>query len=492
MRLDQLLSQIGLYFDRASGVDISDLTLDSRQVTEGSLFIAIQGSGTHGMTFVDQAIANGAAAILYDTWGGDIPRHVPALHVTGLQAQIGPLAHAFYGHPCQAMRVIGVTGTNGKTTTVHLIAQLADTLGLKAARIGTLGISIGSDKLVDSDRTTPDAITLAKIFSELRDREVDLVAMEVSSHALDQHRVDGIPFDIAVMTNLSRDHLDYHEDMESYGQAKARLFEDFDLKASVLNADDAFCQGLMKRLASSQLVTYGTSSSADFSIKAVEATSDGSLIDVSVHGALRQLKLPLLGDFNVENALAAVAVMTTIEPEKAEQVLSAISRLQTAPGRMECFQSPGSATVVVDYAHTPDALERALVTCRKHCQGKLWSVFGCGGDRDTGKRPLMGRIATELSDCVVLTSDNPRSEPPQAILNEIRAGMTKPPMREEIDRSMAIRFAVENASSNDYILIAGKGHESTQVIGQTIRPFSDRVEVARLFGLMDQEVQHAS
>ena len=492
MRLDQLLSQIGLYFDRASGVDIRDLTLDSRQVTEGSLFIAIQGSETHGMTFVDQAIANGAAAILYDAWGGDVPRHVPALHVTGLQAQIGPLAHAFYGHPCQAMRVIGVTGTNGKTTTVHLIAQLADTLGLKAARIGTLGISIGPEKLVDSDRTTPDAITLAKIFAELRDREVDLVAMEVSSHALDQHRVDGIPFDVAVMTNLSRDHLDYHEDMESYGQAKARLFEDFDLKAAVLNADDAFCQGLMKRLVSSHLVTYGTSSSADFSITAVEATSDGSLIDVSIHGALRQLKLPLLGDFNVENALAAVAVMTAIEPEKAEQVLSAMSRLQTAPGRMECFQSPGSATVVVDYAHTPDALEWALVTCRKHCQGQLWSVFGCGGDRDTGKRPLMGRIASELSDCVVLTSDNPRSEPPQAILNEIRAGMTKPPMREEIDRSMAIRFAVENASSNDYILIAGKGHESTQVIGQTIRPFSDRVEVARLFGLMDQEVQHAS
>ena len=492
MRLDQLLSQIGLYFDRASGVDIRDLTLDSRQVTEGSLFIAIQGSETHGMTFVDQAIANGAAAILYDAWGGDVPRHVPALHVTGLQAQIGPLAHAFYGHPCQAMRVIGVTGTNGKTTTVHLIAQLADTLGLKAARIGTLGISIGPEKLVDSDRTTPDAITLAKIFAELRDREVDLVAMEVSSHALDQHRVDGIPFDVAVMTNLSRDHLDYHEDMESYGQAKARLFEDFDLKAAVLNADDAFCQGLMKRLVSSHLVTYGTLSSADFSITAVEATSDGSLIDVSIHGALRQLKLPLLGDFNVENALAAVAVMTAIEPEKAEQVLSAMSRLQTAPGRMECFQSPGSATVVVDYAHTPDALERALVTCRKHCQGQLLSVFGCGGDRDTGKRPLMGLIASELSDCVVLTSDNPRSEPPQAILNEIRAGMTKPPMREEIDRSMAIRFAVENASSNDYILIAGKGHESTQVIGQTIRPFSDRVEVARLFGLMDQEVQHAS
>ena len=265
MRLDQLLSQIGLYFDRASGVDIRDLTLDSRQVTEGSLFIAIQGSETHGMTFVDQAIANGAAAILYDAWGEDVPKHVPALHVTGLQAQIGPLAHAFYGHPCQAMRVIGVTGTNGKTTTVHLIAQLADTLGLKAARIGTLGISIGPDKLVDSDRTTPDAITLAKIFSELRDREVDLVAMEVSSHALDQHRVDGIPFDVAVMTNLSRDHLDYHQDMESYGQAKARLFEDFDLKVAVLNADDAFCQGLMKRLASSHLVTYGTSSSADFS-----------------------------------------------------------------------------------------------------------------------------------------------------------------------------------------------------------------------------------
>ena len=492
MRLDQLLLRVGLYFDRGSGVDIRDMTLDSRQVTEGSLFIAIQGSDAHGMTFVDQAIANGAAAILYDAWNGDIPQHMPALQVAGLQAQIGPMAHAFYGYPCQAMRVIGVTGTNGKTTTVHLIAQLADTLGLKTARIGTLGISIGPDKLVDSDRTTPDAITLAKIFSELRDREVDLIAMEVSSHALDQNRVDGIPFDVAVMTNLSRDHLDYHKDMESYGQAKARFFEDFDLKASVFNTDDAFCQGLMKRLVSSHLVTYGTLASADFNIDAVEATTDGSLIDVSVHGALSQLKLRLLGDFNVENALAAVAAMTAIEPEKIEQVLSAVSSLQAAPGRMECFQSPGLATVVVDYAHTPDALARALMTCRKHCQGQLWSVFGCGGDRDTGKRPLMGRIASELSDFVVLTSDNPRSEPPQAILSEIRAGMTKPPMLEEIDRSLAIRSVVEKASPNDYVLIAGKGHESSQVIGQATLPFSDRVEVARLFGLMDQEVQHAS
>lgn len=492
MRLDQLLSQIGQYFDCASGVDVRDMTLDSRQVTEGSLFIAIQGSGTHGMNYVDQAIANGAAAILYDAWSRDVPRQVPALHVAGLQVQIGPLAHAFYGHPCKAMRVIGVTGTNGKTTTVHLIEQLADTLGLKAARIGTLGISIGPDKLVDSVRTTPDAITLAKIFSELRDREVDLVAMEVSSHALDQHRVDGIPFDVAVMTNLSRDHLDYHGDMESYGQAKARFFEDFDLKASVFNADDAFCRGLMKRLASSNLVTYGTSSSADFSIRAIEATTDGSLIDVSVHGALRQLQLRLLGDFNADNTLAAVAAMIAIEPEKAEQVLSAVSHLQTAPGRMECFRSPGLATVVVDYAHTPDALDRALSTCRKHCHGQLWSVFGCGGDRDSGKRPVMGRIASELSDFVVLTSDNPRSEPPQAILSEIREGMIKPPILEEVDRSTAIRFAVKKASPNDYVFIAGKGHESSQVIGQTPLPFSDRAEVTRLFGLMDREVHHVS
>ncbi len=492
MCLDQLLSQIELYFDRASGVDIRDMTLDSRQVKEGSLFIAIQGSDTHGMTFVDQAIANGAAAILYDAWSGDVPRYLPALHVANLQSQIGPLAHAFYGHPCQAMRVIGVTGTNGKTTTVHLIAQLADTLGLKAARIGTLGILIGPDKLVDSDRTTPDAITLAKIFSELRDREVDLVVMEVSSHALDQRRVDEIPFDVAVMTNLSRDHLDYHENMESYGRAKARFFEDFDLKASIFNADDAFCQRLMKRLAASRIFTYGTSSSADFRIKTVEATTAGSLVDVSVHGVLRQLQLRLLGDFNVENALAAVAAMTAIEPEKVEQILAAVSHLQTAPGRMESFQSPGLATVVVDYAHTPDALERALITCRKHCQGQLWSVFGCGGDRDSGKRPLMGRIASELSDFVVLTSDNPRSESSQAILSEIRSGMTKPPLLEEIDRSTAIRFTVEKASPNDYVFIAGKGHESFQVIGQKTLPFSDRVEVARLFGLIDQEVQHAS
>jgi UDP-N-acetylmuramoyl-L-alanyl-D-glutamate--2,6-diaminopimelate ligase len=280
--------------------------------------------------------------------------------------------------------------------------------------------------------------------------------------------------------------------MGSYSQAKARFFEDFDLKISIFNADDPFCKGLMQRLATSNRITYGTSSSADLRVKKIDVTSGGSLIDLLVHGVWHQFQLKLLGDFNVENALAAVAAMTAIEPEKVEQIFSAMSNLQTTPGRMEYFQSPGFATAVVDYAHTPDAMERALITCRRHCQGQLWSVFGCGGDRDSGKRPLMGRIASELSDFVVLTSDNPRSESPQAILSEIRAGMTKPPVLEEIDRATAIRFAVDKASPNDYVFIAGKGHDSFQVIGQTSLSFSDRVEVARLFGLIDQEAQHAS
>ena len=491
MRLNQLLAEIDLQFERASGVEVLDMTLDSRKVADGSLFVAIKGSVGHGMDYVDSVISSGASAILYDDWDGEVPKAVPALHVPGLRRKIGRIAHAFYGNPCAGMNIVGVTGTNGKTTTVHLIAQLAERLGLKAARIGTLGVSVGADKLIESDRTTPDAITLASMFNELRSRGVNFVAMEVSSHALDQGRVDGIPFSAGVITNLTRDHLDYHGTMEAYGEAKARLFTDFDLQAAVFNINDAFCRDLAKKASLPIVMTYG--SGADrVDIQAIQATANGSTIRVSVDGVVHELQTSLLGSFNASNIMAAFAAISAIFPEHSDRALMAIPTLQAAPGRMEWFRAPEFATVVVDYAHTPDALENAIKTCRAHCDGEVWSVFGCGGDRDIGKRPLMGAVASELSDHVVLTSDNPRSESPQAILDDIRSGMSKAPSLEELDRAKAIRYAVEHASVDDWVLLAGKGHENTQIIGQKSVVYSDRAEIAQLFGLMGSEVQHAS
>ena len=491
MRLDRLLAEIGLDDDRASGVDVAGLTLDSRQVVDGTLFVAMQGSAGHGMDYIDAAITSGASAVIYDGWDGPVPNMIPVLHIPGLRRQLGRIAHAFYGNPCSGMCVVGVTGTNGKTTTVHFISQLADQLGLKAAQIGTLGVSVGAEKISESDRTTPDAIMLASIFAKLRDKGVNFVAMEVSSHALDQGRADGIPFTVGVMTNLTRDHLDYHETMEAYGEAKARLFRDFDLQAAVFNVDDAFCRTMLENALSATITTYGYGA-AHVDIQAIEPIAHGSRIHVSINGVGYELKTSLLGAFNASNMMAAIAAITTLFPENIEQVLALISKLQAAPGRMEWFSAPNFATVVIDYAHTPDALENAIRTCQTQCDGEVWSVFGCGGDRDVGKRPLMGRVASEWSDHVVLTSDNPRSESPQKIVDEIRSGMAKAPVLEEPDRAQAIRFAVENAAADDWVLLAGKGHENTQTIGQTVAVYSDRAEVARLIGLMNSEAQHAS
>ena len=491
MRLDHLLSEIDLSFEGVFSVEILDLTLDSRQVKDGSLFIAIRGSDGHGLEYIDEAITNGAVAVLYDQWSGEIPTIVPALRVSELRTQIGHLASIFYEHPCRNMHIIGVTGTNGKTTTVHLIVQLAERLGYKTARIGTLGVSVGSVGLIDLDRTTPDAVSLTKIFVELQSHGVQIVAMEVSSHALDQYRVHGVPFEVAVMTNLTRDHLDYHGDMDRYGRAKARLFSDFNISYAVLNSDDAFCKKMADRLSNQEVVTFGLSAD-DFKIQCIEPTSMGSRISLSVRGVNHNVDFPLLGEFNVHNILAAVGAVTAIKPQKTDNVLALLDQLEVVPGRMEWFKTQESATVVVDYAHTPDALEKALITCRSHCTGEVWSVFGCGGERDPGKRPLMGHIASELSDHVVLTSDNPRFESPLQIIGEIRSGMTKNPILEEADRAKAIQFAVKTAAPEDYVLLAGKGHESEQLIGHLTEPLSDRLEVTRLLGCKGQGAQHAS
>ena len=492
MRLDHLLSLIGVRYERDLCIELTDLTLDSREVTPGSLFVAVKGLTHHGMDYVSMALASGASAVIYDNWSGSIPQHAFVLQIPNLRTSIGRLAHSFFGDPCEKMHVIGVTGTNGKTTTAHLIVQLAETLGLKSASIGTLGVSIGPNRLDNLERTTPDAITIARWLSKFRDCGVQLVAMEVSSHALDQERVAGIPFTVAVFTNLTRDHLDYHGSMKAYGEAKMRLFEGFPLNCAVINTDDKFGQDLAALIPVGVRRTFGRTKGSKCFISDIHKNINGSAIEVLIDDNHYQIKTSLLGEFNVQNLIGALLAIQNIAPAQFESLINAAPKLRAPPGRMEWFRQTGFATVVIDYAHTPDALQNVLRTCRTHCEGLIWSVFGCGGDRDQGKRALMGRAASDLSDHVVLTTDNPRSELEIAIINEIRSGMTRKPDLVEIDRGSAIRYAIENARSDDWVLIAGKGHESTQTFGARMYSYSDRSEVEKILGPIDQGACHAS
>lgn len=493
MKLSQLLSALHIDIDQASQLDIHGMTLDSREVSPGDVFIALQGSDDHGMRYADQAIRQGAVAILCDQWSDTLPQGIPVIQIDGLRHQLGHLAHAFYEQPAAHMQIIGVTGTNGKTTTVHLIGQLANHQGLAVGRIGTLGVFVDADQVLDSDRTTPDAIHVAAHFAAFRERGAKLCAMEVSSHALDQGRVVGVPFEVAVMTNLTRDHLDYHGTMEAYGAAKKRLFTDYGIRAAVIDIDDAFGAALASSLSPVACWTIGTHADARVRIVEMTATAEGTMLRVEVDGQRMSCHVPLLGDFNARNTLAAAAALHATGHLDWRDVPDAVASLRAAPGRMEAFQADGLPTVVVDYAHTPDALAQALKTARCHTEGQLWVVFGCGGDRDRGKRELMGRVAAEAADQVVLTSDNPRSESPAEIVAAIRSGIdANIQIQVELDRSRAIQSTFDAAAPEDLILVAGKGHERTQTIGNRVMAYSDRATVAQLFGLMSMGGRHAS
>ena len=492
MNLDHLLVEIGIRSERLYGVELFDLTINSKEVKPGTLFIALKGFNNHGMDYVNMALASGASAVLYDDWSGPIPEHAIVLQIPNLRKYLGRLAQVFFDNPCEKMQVIGVTGTNGKTTTAHLIVQLAETLGLKSASIGTLGVSIGFHKLHDLEHTTPDAITLARCLSTFRDHGVQLVAVEVSSHALDQERVAGIPFSIAVFTNLTRDHLDYHVSMDAYGAAKARLFHDYLLNCAVISTDDEFGRDLASSIPAGIRRTFGRKNRSNCRIINIEQEVNGCAIEFVIDKNHYKVQTELLGQFNGQNLIAALLVLQNIAPSQLEVLLAAIPSLRSAPGRMERSRITGFATVVIDYAHTPDALKQVLRSCRIHCQGSLWLVFGCGGDRDQGKRSLMGQVASNFSDCVVLTTDNARSESEINIINHIRTGMTRKPNLVELDRGRAIRYAITNAKLDDWVLIAGKGHECTQTIGLQTNAYSDREEVEKCFGPVDKDARHAS
>ncbi|HEY6898559.1 MAG TPA: UDP-N-acetylmuramoyl-L-alanyl-D-glutamate--2,6-diaminopimelate ligase [Rhodocyclaceae bacterium] len=463
------------------GVTPHSLCLDSRQLRPGDVFLAWPGAQADGRRFIPQAISQGAAAILYEAADADFHTPVvPSLAVPGLAALAGEIAHIVYGRPTEHLRLIGVTGTNGKTSVSQWLAQAFSALDQPCAVVGTLGNGFPG-ALNESPNTTPDAVTLQRDLADYLADGAKLCAMEVSSIGLDQGRVNGARFGGAVFTNLTRDHLEYHGDMEAYAAAKGRLFDSHGLPWAVLNLDDEFGRSQAARLRG-RVPVWGYTLEGRDGADRVLAASDLRITDqgmaFSVDG--RSLLAPLVGRFNAANLLAVFGTLLAcgVAPEQAIPVLA---RLQPPPGRMQRLGGVGQPLLVVDYAHTPDALEKALAALRDTASargGKLVCVFGCGGDRDPGKRPLMGAVAERLADSVLLTSDNPRSEDPIAILDAILSGMGHKPVCVP-ERAAAIRLAVTQADARDVILLAGKGHEPYQEIGGQRLPFSDLEEARR-------------
>ena len=468
--------------DAPNDCRISALTLDSRCVEPGALFVALPGLRNDGRAFIADAVARGAAAIVYDPDKFEPPSlSVPAYGIARLATHASAIADRFYGAPSRRLVVIGVTGTNGKTTCTQLLAQALDRPPRRCAVIGTLGYGF-PDAIDPGTHTTPDAIATQRILADALAMGAAYASMEVSSHALEQGRVEAIAFAVAVFTNLSRDHLDYHGDMESYAAAKTRLFERDGLTAAVINRDDVYGRELMVRLGGrTRVITYGLST-GDIHALALDCAADGLRVRAMTPRGELDIATPLLGRFNAYNLLAALATLLALGFEP-DDCVRRLSNLRPVPGRVERFQAPNHRPlIVVDYAHTPDALEQVLEALRPHVTGKLWCVFGCGGDRDRGKRPQMGAIAERLADHVILTDDNPRTESGDAIVRDIAAGMRSRP-RVIRERKSAIAAALSEASPADVVLVAGKGHEDYQQVGETRHPYSDRDTVRALLGL---------
>ena len=472
---------------------LAALSLDSRNLAAGTLFCALNGTRHHGMEFAAAAVQQGAVAVLAEPgaeWNAGKIRQsepdlgVPVIPVPGLSQRLSTLAGRFYAEPSRNLDLIAATGTNGKTSVCQFIAQALDG-ECPCGVVGTLGYGFPG-RLAPTTHTTPDAIRLQAILAELKERGAGAVAMEVSSHALDQGRAAGVAVDTAVFTNLTRDHLDYHQDMLDYARAKRRLFHLPGLRHAVLNADDAFGREILTSLDPEvKPVLYGLNQEwrpvADATrwLRAdrVEPGPRGMHIDICGSWGEGAFSTALLGHFNASNLLAVLAVLL-LRGWELKRALNRVGQLRGVPGRMECFGDAGQPLVVVDYAHTPDALEQALNVLREHRPRRLITLFGCGGDRDRGKRPLMGAVAERLGDRVIVTDDNPRGEDGRQIIDDILDGM-QAPQRAQVQRNRgrAIRDVVYGAASDDIVLVAGKGHETTQTVGDLVLPFSDRDQV---------------
>lgn len=470
-------------------IPLQGLAVDSREVRPGYLFLAVRGHDHHGLRHLADARARGAVAVAYDPEGGAeyLPalKGLPAFAVRSLEQRVGPMAARFYGDPSAAQKVVAVTGTNGKTSVSLIAAQILMELGKPCGVLGTLGYGLYG-QLEASTHTTPDAVSVQRWLARFRDRRVQHVSMEASSHALEQGRMNGVHLAVAVFTNLTRDHLDYHGSMESYGAAKRRLFDMPGLKHAVINLDDSFGIELARNLPPGiECIGYTLTNARAPQGKTLRATqvvldSGGMQFGMAGDFGGAHVESRLLGQFNVQNLLAVLGILLALDFPFAKALL-AIDQAHTVPGRMQCFGGGTQPLVVVDYAHTPDALEKALIAARAHCRGQLWCVFGCGGERDRGKRPQMGSIAERLADRVIITDDNPRHEDGDVIVAEILAGIhDRGRVQVQRDRAHAIAGVIHAAAAQDVVLVAGKGHESYQIIGDRNLPYSDRDTVVML------------
>jgi len=503
MKLSELLQATAVI--KVSGSmdpDISGLHYDSRTVSPGGLFFALKGVNADGHDFIPAAVANGAAALVVED-SGSIHQGITVVQVADARLAMAEMAAAFYGRPTEAVPLIGITGTNGKTTTTYLIEGIMAAAGLPAAVLGTISYRFGA-MVLDASHTTPESTELQAALRQLADAGARSFVMEVSSHALEQRRVDGCSFDVGIFTNLTRDHLDYHGTMEQYLRAKQRLFAELlgadaakPLRRAAVNMDDPYGAAI-RQSAACPVITYGSADDND--VHGVE-------VSISVHGISGCIRTPkgefpfasqLLGRFNLSNILAAVAAGVALDLPLAA-IKAGIEGHRPVPGRLQRVENSRGVTCLVDYAHTGDALENVLTTLKEIATGRIITVFGCGGDRDNGKRPIMGGVAIKFSDLAVVTSDNPRTEDPLRILAQVKAGIAPSATREynlaELDngfaekgfivienRREAIRLAVRLAKAGDILLLAGKGHEDYQIIGTTKHHFDDVEEAATAFG----------
>jgi UDP-N-acetylmuramoyl-L-alanyl-D-glutamate--2,6-diaminopimelate ligase len=471
----------------AAPATVTGIAYDSRKVEPGNCFVAVAGFKQDGRRFISDAVARGAGLVVLE--GEDAPAAPARVLVPSAREALARLADAYWGHPSRALTLVGITGTNGKTTTSFLVEALLRAAGHRTGLIGTIQYRVGG-RAVDAGQTTPEALELQGLLAEMRDAGITGAAMEVSSHALALARVAGTEFDVAVFTNLTQDHLDFHGTLEEYGKAKRRLFEIVAAgakprRAAVVNGDDAAGAGMVAGLPLRAL-RFALRAPAEIRARRFTSGGDGIRMDVETPAGPLEIASPLVGEHNVMNLLGAVGVGVALEIPLAT-VASALGAVATVPGRFERVEAGQPFLVVVDYAHTPDALERVLTTARKLVSpgGRLVAVFGCGGDRDRGKRPIMGEIAARLADRVWVTSDNPRTERPRAIVDEVLVGVARVPGAAgrhvaDPERRAAIRDALGWSRAGDVVVIAGKGHETYQIIGQEVLPFDDRA-VAREF-----------
>ncbi len=479
MELKSVISGIeGLKAKGDLSIDIQGVESDSRKITKNCLFIAIVGFETDGHKYIKQAIENGATAVMIEE-GSKIKKEDVTDDVTIIMAPDTRMAAAkvacnFYKNPSKNLKVVGVTGTKGKTTTTFMIKSILELQGKKVGLIGTVANYIGSKNLGESSRTTPDALEIQKLFSQMVEEKVECVIMEVSSQALKLHRVDGIDFDIGVFTNFSEDHIsaNEHPDMEDYFNSKLKLMQIS--KTSFINADDFRVSKIKKLLPDKDIYSYGIDNEANLLAKDITITNSSVDFKVKIDGKNERVKTGIPGRFSVYNSLAAICVTTKLGAN-AEQIKEALLSVRV-PGRSELVDNKKGLTIMIDYAHSPESLQSILSAVKSYTRGKVISVFGCGGDRDKAKRPIMGQISANIADFTIITSDNPRTEDPQSIVDEIEVGAKKSKGKyiKIVDRTEAIKYAINMATKNDMIVLAGKGHETYQEINGVKKHYDER------------------